>query len=121
MARVLIIVDHGSRLADANAVVEQTARAVQAALGARALVRHAHMELAEPLLGTVLDEAVAGGAQEVVVVPLFLAPGKHAGADIPAAVARARARHTQVLFRITSVLGPDALLVDLVVKRAGLV
>jgi sirohydrochlorin ferrochelatase len=118
--RVLIIVDHGSRRGEANAALVETARLVQERVGAGWNVRYAHMELAEPSLTQAIERAVAEGALEVVVQPFFLGLGTHASVDIPALIADARALHPRVSLRLTTVLGPDALLAELVLKRCGL-
>jgi sirohydrochlorin cobaltochelatase len=118
--RVIVIVDHGSRNAPANAVVAEVARLVQVRAGDRAEVRFAHMELCEPSLPRVIDECAAAGATSVIVQPLFLAPGKHASRDIPGIVADAQRRHPQVAFELGRVIGADPLLVEIVSARCGL-
>jgi sirohydrochlorin ferrochelatase len=118
--RVIVIVDHGSRRAPANAVVADIARLVQVRAGKRAAVRFAHMELCEPSLPQVIDESVAAGATRVTVQPLFLAPGKHASRDIPELVADARRRHPHVEFELGRVIGADPLLAEIVWARCGL-
>lgn len=116
----IVIVDHGSRNAPANAVVEEVARLVQARAGDQQLVRFAHMELCEPSLPVAIDDCVAAGARRVVVQPLFLAPGRHASHDIPALVADAQRRHPSVAFELGRVIGADPLLVDMLCQRCGL-
>ncbi|MET0412304.1 MAG: CbiX/SirB N-terminal domain-containing protein [Polyangiaceae bacterium] len=118
--RALIVVDHGSRRAEANAALVETARMVAERVGESWGVRYAHMELGEPSLEQAVTRAVADGAREIVVVPFFLAPGNHAKVDIPASVEAARAAHPAVRFRLTDVLGPDVLLAELVLKRCGI-
>lgn len=118
--KAIVIVDHGSRREEANAVVAALARVVQGRAGQRATVRFAHMELCEPSLARVIDECVGQGAREVLVQPLFLGPGRHATRDIPAVVAGARDRHPGVSFRLGEVIGADPLLAELLVTRCGL-
>jgi sirohydrochlorin ferrochelatase len=118
--RVIVIVDHGSRSAPANAVVADIAGLVQVRAGEQAAVRFAHMELCEPSLPRVIDECVAAGATRVIVQPLFLAPGKHASRDIPELVADARRRHPHVEFELGRVIGADPLLAEIVWARCGL-
>jgi sirohydrochlorin ferrochelatase len=117
---MIVIVDHGSRRAAANAVVADVARLVQVRAGERAMVRFAHMEISEPALGAVIDECVSAGARRVIVQPLFLAPGKHAARDIPELVADARRRHTGVQIELGRVIGADPLLAEIVWSRCGL-
>jgi sirohydrochlorin cobaltochelatase len=118
--RAIVIVDHGSRWPLANAVVVEIARLVQLQAADRALVRWAHMELCEPSLAQAIDECVGHDVREVIVQPLFLAPGRHATRDIPAQVADARQRHPGVTFRLGEVIGADPLLAELVGFRCGL-
>ena len=116
----IVIVDHGSRLAAANAVVADVARLVQVRAGESATVRFAHMEISEPALGAVIDECVSAGARRVIVQPLFLAPGKHASRDIPELVADARRRHPGVELELGRVIGADPLLAEILWSRCGL-
>jgi sirohydrochlorin ferrochelatase len=120
MKRALIIVDHGSRRAEANAALIETARLVAERVGASWDVRYAHMELSEPSLAEAIERAVADGARSIVVQPFFLAPGTHASEHIPASIAAAQLRYPEVSFRLTGVLGPDALLAELVLERCAL-
>lgn len=119
-SRVIVIVDHGSRSEPANAIVVEVARLVQLRAGAAAEVRFAHLELAQPSLPAVIDECAAAGASAVSVQPFFLAPGKHAGRDIPELVAEARRRHPHIQFELGRVIGADPLLAELVATRCGL-
>jgi len=119
-SRVIVIVDHGSRSAPANEVVIEIARLVQVRAGDQAAVRFAHLELEEPCLPRVIDECVAAGALSISVQPFFLAPGKHAGKDIPQIVADAQRRHPHVHFELGRVIGADPWLAQIVASRCGL-
>jgi len=119
MTRALLIVDHGSRRAEANATLAEVARMIEA-LAPGVVVRHAHMELAEPTIAQGLADCAAAGAREVIVVPYMLAPGRHASEDIPRLVADAAAAHPGLAHRVTEPLGVDAAIGDLVLRRAGL-
>lgn len=112
----IVIVDHGSRRTESNrrhaAFVEKWR-----ALGDYPIVEPAHMELAEPSIGTAFDACVAVGATTVVVAPYFLWPGNHWDRDIPALTASASAAHPGVRYLITAPLGPHRLLMDIVNDR----
>ena len=118
--KAIVIVDHGSRNGPANQVVEEIARLVQVRAGEQARVCFAHMEICEPSLPRAIDDCVAAGARQVVVQPLFLAPGRHATRDIPALVADAQRRHPGVAFELGRVIGADPLLADMVWARCGM-
>ncbi|MFN8026976.1 MAG: CbiX/SirB N-terminal domain-containing protein [Acidimicrobiia bacterium] len=112
----LVLVDHGSRRAESNELHEQTVRAWRETSG-HPIVEPAHMELAEPSIGTAFDACVAQGATTVVIQPYFLGPGRHWDRDIPELAAEAAARHPGVQFLVTAPLGPHPLLMTIVEER----
>ena len=116
-SRAILLVDHGSRRPEANAQLEALAALVRAR--SDAAVQVAHMELAPPSIAEAFAACVETGAEEVVVVPCFLAPGRHASEDIPRLVAEAAAEHP-VRWQVTDVLGAHPLLAELILVRAGL-
>ena len=112
----IIIVDHGSRRPEANAMLEAVAQLYRERTGAR-IVEHAHMELAAPAIQDAFARCVAQGAERVVVALFFLSPGRHSARDIPALVAAAAAQFPSVPYRLSEPLGVDARLVDLLQQR----
>lgn len=114
----IILVDHGSRLADSNRLIENVAAAFHRRFaGTWPIVEPAHMELSEPSIATAYSRCVARGALEIIVLPYFLGPGKHWTTDIPALTAEAAARHSGTTFRIAPTLGLDDLILELLHKR----
>jgi sirohydrochlorin ferrochelatase len=116
MNSALLIIDHGSRMQDANDLLPQVARMLRSMSDFK-IVRFAHMELAEPTIQQAFDACVADGADEVIVHPYFLGPGRHSTSDIPRMVAEAAARHRQVRFRITEPLGIHPKIGELILER----
>ena len=116
MTRAILLVDHGSRMADANAALDEVAEQLRLRLPDR-LVRVAHLEIAEPGIGEGIDACVAAGATEIAVHPYFLTPGRHTSHDIPLQVEEAAARHPGVRVRLTPALGPHAKLLDVIIER----
>ena len=112
----IVIVDHGSRRAEANRRHEQF---VADWKGDRRFdnVEAAHMELAEPSIATAVDACVAAGATTVVIAPYFLWPGDHWDRDIPALAAQACGGHPGVRHLVAAPLGPHPLLGDIVEQR----
>ena len=116
--RVLILVAHGSRRADANEEVRAQAAALAARVGASyAQVMPAYLELAEPSIPAAIDAAVAAGAQAVDVLPYFLAAGRHVERDIPALVAARQTAHPQVPIAQLDYLGRMPGLVELLAAQ----
>lgn len=116
MKRGLLLVDHGSRREQANAVLVQVAEIIRRQSDF-AVVHYAHMEIAEPTIAQGFDACVADGAREVLVHPYFLAPGDHYNDTVPRLVAEAAARHPDVRWTITAPLGIHAKLCEVVLER----
>ncbi len=112
----LILVDHGSAVAEANAVVEAAAAIVRDERFVAVLA--AHMELAPPTLADAFAGAVAAGAERIVVVPFFLGPGRHSRSDIPRLAAQASLANGGVTYVVAEPLGPDPALAALALARA---
>jgi sirohydrochlorin ferrochelatase len=112
----IVLLDHGSRLAEANAQLDQLVSLVSAERP-DALVRGAHLELCKPSLGEAIDACVAAGAKRVIVHPFFLSPGRHAREDIPRLLAEARERHPAVPLDATEPLGLEDGVVAAVLRR----
>jgi sirohydrochlorin ferrochelatase len=114
----IIIVDHGSRRAESNEMLEEVARLFAARFAEKfEIVEPAHMELAEPSIATAYDRCVARGATRVVVCPFFLGPGKHWTGDIPRLTVEAAGKHPETRYHVTPPLGIDELILDLIEKR----
>jgi sirohydrochlorin ferrochelatase len=116
----IIIVDHGSRLAESNRMLEEVARLFAARFSEKYdIVEPAHMEIAEPSIGTAYGKCANRGAQRIVVVPFFLGPGKHWTQDIPRITAEAAAGFPNTRYHVAPTLGIDDLILDLLDKRAS--
>jgi sirohydrochlorin cobaltochelatase len=116
MRRAYLLVDHGSRRAEANAVVERAAEALRRRVAAP--VHVSHLEIEPPDLSGGIDACAGEGAEEIVVLPYFLGPGRHTAHDIPAQVRSAAERHPTLTIRIADPLGPHEKIVDVLLERA---
>lgn len=115
----IIIVDHGSRREESNAMLERVAQLFAARFKDRyAIVEPAHMELAEPSIATAYARCVERGATRVVVLPFFLGPGKHWTQDIPRLTAEVACKYPGTTHHVAPTLGIDDLILDLLDKRA---
>ena len=112
----VILVDHGSRLAESNDLLLEAVAAFRERSG-RAIVEPAHMELAEPTLAHAFDRCVERGATRVVVFPYFLAPGRHGSEDIPRMAAEAAARHPGVELLVAEPFGLHPKLLEVIDER----
>ena len=116
MTRAILLVDHGSRREQANALLDAVAEQVRER-APDCIVQTAHLDLAHPTIAEGIDACVAAGAGEIVVHPYFLGPGSHTTRDIPERVAATAARHPELRVRISDPLGLHAKLVDVILER----
>ena len=113
MKRALLIVDHGSRAADAHAHLSWVAEQVR--LRRPGLpVYVAHMELSEPSIERAVAACAEDGVEELFVHPFFLVPGVHATDDVPRLVEAAARAHPRLRVRMTASLGSVAGVADLI-------
>ena len=112
----LVVVAHGSRAPGTREAHLELAQALSAELG---LPAHAgFLEICEPDIPSAIDQAVAAGAQRIVLLPYFLHRGNHTQRDIPAIIEKASRRHPGVVFDMTPPLGPDPRLVAMSAELA---
>lgn len=114
----VIILAHGSRNTQSvDKVLSEITRGVKARLLPEAEVVWAAMQFNHPNLGEAVDTLVKQGVKQVVIMPYFLFEGIHFLKDIPCQIEVIKQNYPQIKFILTSTLGLDESLVDLVVKR----
>ena len=112
----VILVDHGSRRDESNALLLDVVRNFADASGLP-IVEPAHMELAEPTVATAFGRCVERGATTVVVFPYFLLPGRHWHDDIPRLAAAAASQHPGIHFLVTAPFGLHPLMAEVMRQR----
>jgi sirohydrochlorin ferrochelatase len=112
----IILVDHGSRREESNAMLLDVVRDFTAATGFP-IVEPAHMELAEPSIATAFARCVDRGPKTVVVFPYFLLPGRHWHDDIPRLTAAAAANHPGIRYLVTAPFGLHPLMNEIIQAR----
>jgi sirohydrochlorin ferrochelatase len=109
----IIVVDHGSRSADAN-LRHECFVASWHEQSRYKMVAPAHLEFAEPSISSAFDSCVSAGATNIVIVPLFLWPGIHLERDIPVLVGQSASRYPGVAYAVGPPLGAHPLLFEIV-------
>ncbi len=112
----IILIDHGSRRDEANALLDQIVPLVRESTGVP-IVEIAHMELASPTLSDAFAACIEQGATRIAIHPYFLAPGRHSTEDIPAMAAEAAAAWPDVPYTVSKPLGLDARLGEVIADR----
>lgn len=102
----LILFAHGARDPAWAAPFERLRVLVQAAMP-QAGVQLAFLELMQPDLPTAAAQEIAGGAQRITVVPVFLGQGGHVRRDLPQLLAQLQDAHPQVRIDAVPAAGED--------------
>jgi sirohydrochlorin ferrochelatase len=119
LMRGLLIVDHGSRNAEANERLAAFARRV-AEVRPDWLVEHAHMELAVPDFEAGVDLLVSRGAHAILVHLHFLGTGFHVRETLPQLADQMRERHPGIEIELSTPLGDDHRLIEIVLDQMDL-
>jgi sirohydrochlorin ferrochelatase len=117
--RAILLIDHGSRRAAANELLNEVVGLVKARLGEGTIVEPAHMEIAEPTIAQGFARCVAQGASKIVAHPFMLAPGRHVQEDLPRLVAEAAEQHRGVEFVLAAPLGTHDGIIEAVLDRCN--
>lgn len=118
MKTAIVLMAHGSRVAEANDAAHAIAAMVKE-LTDLAIVEVAFREMHPPNIQEAIDRCVAQGAERILLLPYFLFVGAHVREDLPAEMAEARARYPQVEFAMGSHLGVHHKLAEIVAERIG--
>ncbi len=113
----ILLIDHGSRRPEANALLDEVVARVKARVGEEAIVEAAHMEIAEPTIEQGFSRCVERGASVVVAHPFMLAPGRHVQEDLPRLLAEAASSHEGVGFVVAAPLGTHDGVISAIVER----
>jgi sirohydrochlorin ferrochelatase len=116
----VLVVDHGSRRAEANLQLDDMAARVARLLPPATPLATAHLDVCPPTVADGIASLLARGCDEIRVLLYFLSDGRHAREDIPALVREALADRPEVRWRVGGALGPDDALARLMLDRAGL-
>lgn len=116
MKTAILLMAHGSQIAEANDAAREVAAMVQKMTGYD-IVEVAFRELHEPTIQQGIDACVAKGAQRVLLMPYFLFMGAHVQHDLPEEIAEAQKRHPGLQMEMGPHLGVHRKLAEVVVDR----
>ena len=109
----VILLSHGSRAPEARDYFIELASLVKSITG-WPHVEPAFMELCGPSLAEAVEARVLDGAEQVVVLPCFLHPGRHLMEDIPRLMERVQGRHPRVPLILADRIGSHPTLSHLI-------
>lgn len=112
----VLIMAHGSRIANANDAAREVAKMVQEMTG-HEIVEVSFRELHEPNIQEGIDNCVARGAKRILLIPYFLFMGAHVQHDLPQEIEAAQKRHPGLEMVMGPHLGVHRKLAEIVAER----
>jgi sirohydrochlorin ferrochelatase len=116
MKTAILLMAHGSRIAEANNAVNEIAAMVKN-FGGFEIVEVSFRENHLPNIQEGIDACVKQGAERILLVPYFLYLGAHVLEDLPKELEEAKQRHPGVEMAMGKHLGVHKRLAKLVVDR----
>lgn len=118
MKTAILIMAHGSRIAEANDAAREVAKMVQEMTGFE-IIEVSFRELHEPTIQQGIDICVAKGAERILLMPYFLFMGAHVQHDLPEEIEEAKKRHPALIMEMGSHLGVHRKLAEIETERIG--
>ena len=118
MKTAILLMAHGSRIAEANDAARQVAQMVRELTGFE-IVEVSFRELHEPNIQSGIDACVAKGAERVLLMPYFLFMGAHVQHDLPEEIEEARKRYPNLIMEMGGHLGAHRKLAEIEAERIG--
>lgn len=117
--KAILLVAHGSRKQSSNEEVKQLSLKMnQLVSNEFDFIKHAFLELAEPLIPDGIDQCVALGATDIIIVPYFLSAGRHVTEDVPEEVQKGINNNPDVNIVISDYLGENREIANLLLQSA---
>lgn len=113
----MLLFAHGAR----NPEWARPIQAIRDAMRARrpeARIECAFLEFIEPLLADAIDQLVAEGCDEIVIVPVFMASTGHTQRELPLLLDAARARHARLRLRVAAPIGESSAVIAAIAQYA---
>jgi sirohydrochlorin ferrochelatase len=116
MKTAILMMAHGSRIAEANDAAREVAVMVQEMTGFE-IVEVSFRELHEPNIQQGIDACVARGAGRILLMPYFLFMGAHVQHDLPEELLEAQKRHPGLVMEMGGHLGAHRKLAEIEAER----
>ena len=118
--QALVLIAHGSRRQASNQEVTNLALGLKKSAGKHyQIVEAGFLEIAKPSIPEAIESCIESGATSVIVVPYFLAAGRHVAEDIPQIVRPVGERHPHVSIRISEHIGMSNSMPRLILDSAS--
>jgi len=112
----ILMMAHGSRIAEANDTAREVAAMVKDMTGFE-IVEVSFRELHEPNIQQGIDTCVSCGAERILLMPYFLFMGAHVQHDLPEEIEEAQKRHPGLIMEMGGHLGAHRKLAEIETER----
>jgi sirohydrochlorin ferrochelatase len=109
----LLIVAHGSRKKVSNIEIHQLANNIAMRTNTFKVVEACFLEIAEPSIPQGIELCAKKGVNEIVIMPYFLAAGRHVMEDIPSIVNNEKEKYPNINIKSLPYLGSSPVIVDI--------
>jgi sirohydrochlorin ferrochelatase len=116
MKTAILMMAHGSRIAEANDAAREVAAMVKEMTGFE-IVEVSFRELHEPNIQLGIEACVAKGAGRILLMPYFLFMGAHVQHDLPEEIETAQKRHPGLVMEMGGHLGAHRKLAEIETER----
>ena len=103
--KAVLIISHGSRVEESNDQVLSLINGLDLNNSQISLVGCGFLEMAQPNITDAGQALIDQGATELIVLPYFLAPGKHVSKDIPHQLQKLSESNTQISLQMLPYFG----------------
>jgi sirohydrochlorin ferrochelatase len=118
--KALLLIAHGSRRQSSNDEIRSLALALKNQHTTEfEIVDCAFLALTTPGISEQIDKLIALGADEVVLLPYFLAAGNHVVKDLPEFVDQAQNKYPNAKFALTKHIGISQEMLPLIMSFAS--
>ncbi|MFC1665174.1 sirohydrochlorin chelatase [Pseudomonadota bacterium] len=117
--KALLLVAHGSNNQNSNNEICQLLQAFRSTCHGFEMVEYAFLELGEPNIGTAVMHIIRLGADEIIVLPYFLAKGNHITRDIAKIVSELQDIYPGTSIEILPHIGASTKMLDLLLEHVN--
>jgi sirohydrochlorin ferrochelatase len=118
MKTAILMMAHGSRIAEANDAAREVAAMVREITGF-GIIEVSFRELHDPNIQSGIDACVARGAERILLMPYFLFMGAHVLHDLPEEIETAQKRYPGLVMEMGGHLGAHRKLAEIEAERIG--
>ena len=117
MKRGLFVLGHGSQASEADEIFMEIVKMVMEITDFE-LVGMGSLQISKPSFEEGIIALIQQGAEQIIIVPMFIFKGNHVKYDIPEKLEELRKQYPHVEFKMASHIGADRRIATIIEERA---